>query len=527
MNKSIIKIALCGGIVLGSLSSCTDNYMGYNTNPYEVTQEEMMRDAYIVRSALTGMQGYVIPTDVNLNQFLEALLGGPYGGFLAESNAGWNNRFSNYNQSQDWVGKLYQDVIPNIYANYAQLRGATNDPIFISVGKILKVAAIQRVTDGYGPIPYSQLGTDGNLTAPLDTQEKAYTTMMSELDEAITALLEHHTEIFSPKADKVYSGAVEQWIKYANSLKLRMAMRMAYANPTVAQTKAEEAVNAKNGGVLTDNTDNATIQATTNPFEVIMYEYNGGDSRIAADITAYMNGYNDPRREKYFTKSEFTEDDGVTENGYYGIRLGTDPIPSETAHKYTNMNVKTDTKLVWMTAAEVAFLRAEGALRGWNMGGTPESFYKLGVELSFEQWGASGADTYLNDSKSLPDLYKDPLGVYRYNGSQPTITIKYVPGASFEENLERIITQKWIAIFPLGLEAWAEFRRTGYPRLMTAAVNKNMSEVPEGTFPRRLPYPQDEYKDNGTNLQNALKDLKPSNDRMSSKVWWDCNPNIK
>ena len=126
MNKSIIKIALCGGIVLGSLSSCTDNYMGYNTNPYEVTQEEMMRDAYIVRSALTGMQGYVIPTDVNLNQFLEALLGGPYGGFLAESNAGWNNRFSNYNQSQDWVGKLYQDVIPNIYANYAQLRGATN-----------------------------------------------------------------------------------------------------------------------------------------------------------------------------------------------------------------------------------------------------------------------------------------------------------------------------------------------------------------------------------------------------------------
>ena len=527
MNKSIIKIALCGGIVLGSLSSCTDNYMGYNTNPYEVTQEEMMRDAYIVRSALTGMQGYVIPTDVNLNQFLEALLGGPYGGFLAESNAGWNNRFSNYNQSQDWVGKLYQDVIPNIYANYAQLRGATNDPIFISVGKILKVAAIQRVTDGYGPIPYSQLGTDGNLTAPLDTQEKAYTTMMSELDEAITALLEHHTEIFSPKADKVYSGAVEQWIKYANSLKLRMAMRMAYANPTVAQTKAEEAVNAKNGGVLTDNTDNATIQATTNPFEVIMYEYNGGDSRIAADITAYMNGYNDPRREKYFTKSEFTEDDGVTENGYYGIRLGTDPIPSETAHKYTNMNVKTDTKLVWMTAAEVAFLSAEGALRGWNMGGTPESFYKLGVELSFEQWGASGADTYLNDSKSLPDLYKDPLGVYSYNGSQPTITIKYVPGASFEENLERIITQKWIAIFPLGLEAWAEFRRTGYPRLMTAAVNKNMSEVPEGTFPRRLPYPKDEYKDNGTNIQNALKDLKPSNDRMSSKVWWDCNPNIK
>lgn len=526
MKKSIIKIALCGGMLVGSLSSCTDNYMDYNTNPYESTKDEMDRDAYLTRSALTGMQGYVIPTDVNLNQFLECLLGGPYGGYLAESNVGWNNRFSNYNQSQDWVGKLYQDVIPNVYANYAQLEAATEDPIFLSVGKIVKVAATQRVTDGYGPIPYSQIGSNGDLTAPLDTQKKVYETMFAELDEAIAALWAHRTETFSSKADKVYGGKVEQWIKLANSLKLRMAMRMVYVDPATAQAKALEAIDSEKGGVLTSNTDNATIQATTNPFRVIMYEYNGGDSRIAADITSYMNGYNDPRRDKYFTESTFTAADGV-KNGYHGIRLGTEPIPSETAHKYANMNVAADTKLVWMNAAEVAFLRAEGALRGWNMGGTAESFYKKGVELSFEQWGASGADTYLDDDSSLPDLYKDPLGTYSYNGSQPTITIKYENGATFETSLERIITQKWIAMFPLGMEAWAEFRRTGYPRLMTAAVNKNMSEVPEGTFPRRLPYPQDEYKDNGTNVQSALQDLSPSNDKMSSKVWWDCNPNIK
>lgn len=525
MKESIIKIALCGGILVSSLSSCTDNYMDYNTNPYEVTQDEMNRDAYLTRSALTGMQGYVIPTDVNLSQFLEALMGGPYGGYLAESNSGFNNRFSNYNQSQDWVGKLYKDVIPNVYANYAQLEAATEDPVYLSVGKVVKVAAILRVTDGYGPIPYSKLGANGDLTAPLDSQQKVYETMLNELDEAVTALLEHRTETFSSKADKVYAGKVEQWIKLANSLKLRMAMRMVYADPDMARTKALEAVNPEKGGVLTSNTDNATIQATVNPFRVIMYEYNGGDSRIAADITAYMNGYNDPRREKYFTQSTFTEADGVG-NGYYGIRLGTEPIPSETAHKYSNMNVAANSKLVWMTAAEVAFLRAEGALRKWDMGGTAESFYKQGIELSFDQWGASGADSYLQDNNSLPALYKDPLGTYSYNGSQPTVTIKYDESAAFEKNLERIITQKWIAIFPLGNEAWAEFRRTGYPRLMTAAVNKNKTEVPEGTFPRRLPYPQDEYKDNGINVQNALQDLHPSSDRMSSKVWWDCNSNI-
>lgn len=80
-------------------------------------------------------------------------------------------------------------------------------------------------------------------------------------------------------------------------MKLRMAMRMVYVDSTTAQAKAVEAVDSERGGVFTSNDDNATIQATTNPFRVIMYEYNGGDSRIAADITAYMNGYKDPRRE--------------------------------------------------------------------------------------------------------------------------------------------------------------------------------------------------------------------------------------
>lgn len=251
MRKSIIKFALCGGMLAGMLASCTGDYMDYNTNPYEATKDQMDRDAYLTRSALTGMQGYVIPTDVLLNQFLEALLGGPYGGYLAESNSGFTNRFSNYNQSQDWVGKLYKDVIPNVYANYAQLEAATEDPVYLSVGKVVKVAAILRVTDGYGPIPYSQLGANGDLTAPLDTQKKVYETMLNELDEAVTALLPHRTETFSSKADKVYSGKVENWIKLANSLKLRMAMRMVYVDSTTAQAKAVEAVDSERGGVFT------------------------------------------------------------------------------------------------------------------------------------------------------------------------------------------------------------------------------------------------------------------------------------
>ena len=525
--KTIEKILASSLLAVIVVSSCTNNYLEYNTNPYEVTVDQMSRDAYLTRSALTGMQGYVIPTDVNLNQFLEHLLGGPYGGYISESNQGFTNRFSNFNMSQDWLSKMYKDIIPNIYANYAQLIAATDDPIFLAVGDITRVAAVHRVTDTFGPIPYSKLGEDGNLIAPLDTQKDVYMLMISQLDAAVAALLEHRTETFSANADKIYAGSVIKWIRLANSLKLRLAMRMVYADPANAQKFAEEAVAEANGGVLGSNDDNALIQATNNPHRVIMYEYNGGDSRIAADITSYMNGYNDPRRPFYFTESTFTEADGVSANGYYGIRLGGDPIASEQAHKYSNMVVESSSKMIWMNAAEVAFLRAEGALRGWNMGGSAAAFYNEGIALSFEQWGAGSAETYCADATSLPQSYVDPLGVYSYTGSISSITISYDEAAEFETNLERIITQKWIANFPLGNEAWADFRRTGYPRLMPVPVNKNTTQVPVGTFPRRLTYPQEEYRENGSNVSAVLKDLSPATDMMSSRVWWDCNPNTK
>ena len=182
---------------------------------------------------------------------------------------------------------------------------------------------------------------------------------------------------------------------------------------------------------------------------------------------------------------------------------------------------------MWMTSAEVQLTLAEGALRGWNMGGTAADFYAKGVTLSFEQWGVSGADAYLADNTSLPQLYVDPLGTYSYNGVQPTITVAFDQSADFETNLERIVTQKYIAMFPNGNEAWAEFRRTGYPRLMPVAVNKNVNQVPQGEFARRLWYPQEEYKDNGQNVAAAIADLTPQADLMSSRMWWDCNPRTK
>ena len=111
----------------------------------------MGRDGYNLSAALIGMESYVVPVEEHLNQFTECLLGGPWGGYFADSQV-WGNSFSYYNPSQEWLGKLYLDVMPNIYANMQDVKSATEDVIPISIAQIIKVAALSRVTDTYGPI---------------------------------------------------------------------------------------------------------------------------------------------------------------------------------------------------------------------------------------------------------------------------------------------------------------------------------------------------------------------------------------
>ncbi len=519
ISQSIIKISLVGSVLFGA-AACTANYEDINRNPYEVDESEMERDGYAMRSILTSLQGWVIPVDVNTNQFTECLLAGSWSGYLADSNDGFNvGKFSTYNPQTNWAKVMYVDIIPKIFSNYSQLQTVTSDPVALAIGKVCKVMGMLRVTDCYGPIPYLHVGEDGSLTTPLDSQQEVYAKMFEELDEAIEALTANRTASIIADADKIYAGSAEKWCKLANSLKLRMAMRIVYADAATAQARAEEAVNSE-VGVMTSVADNASYTGfgkDGNPFYKIMYEYNGGDSRIGADITSFMNGYNDPRRAAMFTTSTFNS--GV--NGYFGLRSGITIPASPNIKLYSNYNLTASSSMIWMNSAEVAFLRAEGALRGWNMGGTAQSFYEQGIRLSFEQWGASGVDGYLTDAASIPAGYKDPA--LSFDGSTAsTITIAWNDADDFETSLERIITQKWIANFPLGHEAWAEYRRTGYPKLMPVVTNLSNGVVDSNVGPRRLSYPLEEYTSNGDNVNEAVAKYFNGRDNMASKVWWDC-----
>lgn len=495
---------------------CTDAYDDYNKTG--VNDEEGERDAYFLRQHMVTMQNWVIPSVPHANQFIEQLLGGPYGGYFADASPGFNNRnFSTYTPEDEWIRPTFESAMENVITSYNKVITMTEDPIYLSVAKILKVMVMARVTDVYGPIPYSELKADGALNAAYDSQEKVYETMISELNSAIEVLSFNQTSSFSSKADRYYGGKILNWVKLANSVKLRLAIRVADVKPDFAKATAESVITDPIGAIVS-NADNAVlilISGQSNPYQTGMIEWNGGDSRISADITSYMNGYNDPRREKYFDESAF--------GGFIGFRSGiTIPNPQSIAQQYSNMSesMRKESSMRIMSAAEVAFLRAEGALRGWSMGGTAKDLYESGITLSFEQFGVSGAATYIADNTSLPARYIDPLGAFSYAGTASTLKIAWDNSPSAKEfNLERIITQKWIAIYPNGIEAWSEFRRTGYPKLMPVVTN-NSSVVSTTRMARRLSYPQSEYTGNLTNVQQAISSYLGGPDNMATDVWW-------
>lgn len=525
MKNNILYTLIIGLLFLGS-SSCIDNYPDINSNPYQ--PGDLSPDDYALGSAMSNLASTVISSDVNTAQFTDCLLGGPMGGYFADSNGGWSRTISNFNATNDWTRVLLMSdrIISTLYSNLNTIRVVsenTGNPVPYAIAQIIKVAAMSRVTDTYGPIPYSKIGEDGKITIPYDSQEEVYNKFFEELNDAIAVLTENRNSALVATADYVYSGNVEKWARFGNSLKLRLAMRIAYASPAKAKEMAESAVSHEIG-VIESNEDNAVwnyFRTLANPiFTAVRYNQDatGGDSHPAADIICYMNGYNDNRRENYFEMSAWP---GET---YVGLRRGIDLArAADYFSNYSIINMKASDPVLWMNAAEVAFLRAEGeAVFNFEMGGEAAGFYEQGVRLSFEQWGAGGADEYLADDTSVPSTYIDPAGLYTYESTISDITIKWDELASTEEKQERIITQKWIANWPLGNEAWADYRRTGYPKLIPAASDGNRSggTVDSRRGARRMPFPSEEYISNTENVQYAVDNYLNGPDNMGTDVWW-------
>lgn len=518
-----IKISVLA-LLLSAMTGCTVNFLEYNSDPYGVSDKVLASGG--VEEKLANdcgvLSGIVIPLQENLFQYAMSLGCESLSGYMGQTKF---EDFGCYNYNIGFIEYPFTDQqsLPRVISQYNSLSLDTNADktnVFYAWGTILKVAIMHRISDMYGPVPYNFSGTAAQK--PYQTQEQAYRAMIEDLTWAAATLASASLTNMERTAwttqDDVYSGDLDKWVKFANSLKLRLAVRVSAQLPEEARNWAEQAVK---GGVMQSNSDNAMKPASDNPFYKM--SCNWGDTRCGADIISYMNAYGDPRREAYFE----TTSRGGSES-WFGLRSGVS-LPSKEilaeSGMYSLPKVKVSDPVVWMTASEVAFLMAEGALKQWNMGGTAESFYNEGIALSMAMHGVHAGD-YLSCTQTRGAFADSKFPQFNDMSFTSSVTVKWSDDP--EMNLAQIITQKYIAMFPYGsAEAWAEWRRTGYPNLLPAIdYNHDVTNISRDASGsdihgyRRYPLPPVEYDVNGTYAGAiAVEDLGGA-DNPNTDVWW-------
>lgn len=498
-----------------------------NINPNNATYENLLTDNLLTGSFIVQMEQNVITTDINAFQVSQNLIGDVFSGYMGASGNWFSSRNNTtYSLIADWNNEPFSRTFTKVMPAWKSVLENANpaDVSVPAVATIIKVAAAHKTADIYGPLPYKKFLDKGTNKA-YDSQEAVYAAFFTELDAAINDLTTFVAK--NPgvkplaKFDLVYAGDCIKWIKFANSLKLRLAMRIAYADPTNAKKFAESAV-SNSFGLITTNEDIAQLKSNdqiqvNNPLKYIWNDY--ADIRMGASMYSFLFGYNDPRISKFFVMSTLP---GSTDK-YLAIRPGSQIDDKGKYIPFSVPNVQLNTPIQWMNAAEVSFLRAEGAIRGWNMNGLAKDLYETGIMQSFDQTGAGSATTYINDATLKPANYTDPANSSNSASALSTITIKWNELGTFEEKLERIITQKWLATYPNGQEAWSEFRRTRYPKIFTVANNYSGGLINTTTQIRRIPFPNIEYQTNGAAVNQAVS-LLGGPDNGATKLWWDKKP---
>ena len=518
LNK-IKTTAFCASLLMAV--GCTGDFDALNKNPEGFTNEQLEQDFNHIKAPLNAEFLGIFNTTHWKYQLQQNLNADIWSGYMAtptpfKGAAGDN---SNYNYVNGWNGFIWDLAYTDVMANAYQLERLTKGKYdqFYALSLILKVEGMHRTTDIFGPIVYSKFGTTDKVVA-YAAQADVYTQMFKELDFAVTELTKrvnaNEVSTLTGPDISTYNGDYKQWVKFANSLRLRLAMRIVKINPTLAKTEAEKAV-SHTFGVMTTNADvcKLIIPNFIDPIFTISDAW--GDIRMSADMESIMGGYADPRLAKYFNKStDFPAE-------YRGVRTGINMVAKSDRTGMSGIGeIVSKNEKVLMTTAEVFFLRAEGALRGWNMGGAAQTLYESGITASFAQHGFSGATAYYADNVKTANNFIDVKDAANNGTAVNNVTIAWDGAATNEIKLQKIITQKWIANFPEGQEAWSEYRRTGYPKLFRAIHNTSGGTITTQFGPRRINYVQSEKDGNPDGLATGLT-LLGGPDNGGTRLWWD------
>ena len=523
LNVLILPL-VCAGFILGS---CTKKYAEINTDRNTIATIGAAELPFLFARA----QKEATPSIWNY-QIAQNLFADQYAQYIANT--------ATYFPSDrlvirmDWVGAafnpIYTDVVPQLQTIFEAADPASAE---YALANVLWVQSFHRVTDYWGPIPYFQAGIPAN-TVPYDPQDKIYDDFFKRLTAAVTVLNGKKTEKPYGDFDIMYAGDVNKWIKFANTLRLRLAMRISKVDPARAKTEAEAAVAAASGGVLTDSPgDDAYVKRSEvgqdNNGLSIMSDWN--EFRMSAAMESVLKGYSDPRMPIYFlpaqktgtfeghrnglTSTEQTQDINKADaNSHVGPRwTNADIYPGGIkGHLATPQNV--------MATAESYFLRAEGALLGWNMGGTARQFYEDGITNSMKQWGITNAATITNYINSTAT----PVAPNDFLNSPPmtNIPVKFDAG-NVAIQREQIALQKWLAIYPDGHEAWADYRRSRALKLYPVAHSDNPDITNTTTqWIRRIPFLESEKQNNKAEVDKAVG-LLGGPDKVTTPLWWDKN----
>jgi len=400
-------------------------------------------------------------------------------------------------------------------------------PLFATWAKLVGVLATSKLTAIHGPIIYTNYGSSANSIL-YDKESDLYNLYFKQLDSIQADFGANKTYAGFAKFDPTaYKGSIPQWMKVVNSLRLRLAMRLSKVDPATAKTQGEKALSDP-AGLITTNADNFTNSLVGNIMPVAQICYQWDDTRMGAPMESFMVGLKDGRISKYFApldNAALAADHPATP--YKGIRNGAyikakaDHVPfSKVSNDFNSVTTRRD-----FTAAEVSFLKAEAGLRGWAGAGDPKTNYEDGVRLSFADWGAPGVDAYLADNTSKPISYVDPVDARNNFTALSTITVAWNAADNNELKLEKILTQKYLAAFTQTLEAWVDFRRTGYPKIPHVAKNDSSPDwgvIPADQWIKRMPFINAERTGNAAAVADAVSKMGAgAKDDIATRLWWD------
>jgi hypothetical protein len=481
--KNILSILA----VLFLMTACTDKFEEYNKdlkNPLVVPGEPLFSNAQ------KELIDQITSTGVNRNVFKLWAQYWTETTYRDEANYDLTTRNIADNNYRYYYREALKDFYEAERIITATEYAVTEDPSVKSnklhIIALLKAYTFQQLVDIFGAVPYTSALDIGNVYPSYDAGDVIYKDLIAKVDAAVSGL-DAGADSYG-QADLFYGGNVSKWIKFGNSLKIKLGISLADYDPSLAQSTILSGVN---GGAFESASDDAIFRYVSsspnfNPIYVDVISSGRHDFIPANTIVDIMNELEDPRRPAYFTLYEYEDDDKVKHSIYKGGRYGYASPYGSHSHIPDAISAP-DFKGILLTYSEQQFYLAEAAARGVSLPSSAEEYYNEAIRTSFDFWGVAGVDDYLNKAE------------VKYNQ------------ANWKE---LIAVQQWLSFYTRGLEGYTTWRRLDYPRLNIGELIREESEIPT-----RFTFPIYEQTRNKANYDAASAMI--GGDLLTTKIFWD------